>query len=488
MNVSSSLFQENHVFVARARRADYGLLAGCDFPELPSGAAVTVATAAVRDLLLGAGLDAARIGTASWNPLADLIAPGSTVLLKPNWVFHANGSGLGLDCLITHSAVIEAVLLYVLRALPGRVVLADAPVQGCDWSALVDAAGISKVVERQGGVAERQGTCFSLADLRLVKRAAGGRIDCESGAVRAEDYVLFDLAQRSALEPVTGPGTRFRVTMYDPAALERTHAPGRHQYLIAREALDADVVINLPKLKTHKKSGVTGALKNIVGINGHKAYLPHHRKGGSGQGGDCYEGRSALKGMAEEVLDVANRTASPRLRRILPLASYAAVRVARSLGQDTNLEGSWHGNDTVWRMCLDLQRALRFGRPDGTLAGVPQRAVLSITDAIVAGEGEGPLSPTPVPLRRLTMGMSTAAVDWVNALLMGFDPARIPLIRHAFDADALPLVEFAPWDVEVRVGAEMLAQEALPAEHPRAFCPPMGWAGMCELGSPGTGL
>jgi uncharacterized protein (DUF362 family) len=30
--------------------------------------------------------------------------------------------------------------------------------------------------------------------------------------------------------------------------------------------LQADVFINLPKPKTHKRAGITGAMKNLVGI------------------------------------------------------------------------------------------------------------------------------------------------------------------------------------------------------------------------------
>ena len=48
--------------------------------------------------------------------------------------------------------------------------------------------------------------------------------------------------------------------MYNPELLGENHSAGRHRYLIAREIIEADLVINLPKLKTHKKSGVTGAL------------------------------------------------------------------------------------------------------------------------------------------------------------------------------------------------------------------------------------
>lgn len=61
--------------------------------------------------------------------------------------------------------------------------------------------------------------------------------------------------------------------------MARAHHVGVHQYLLAKAVLEADVVINLPKLKTHKKAGVTCALKNLIGIHGNKEYSPHHRVG-----------------------------------------------------------------------------------------------------------------------------------------------------------------------------------------------------------------
>ena len=96
-------------------------------------------------------------------------------------------------------------------------------------------------------------------------------------------------------------------------AVHENHQIGRHRYLIAREIIEADLVINLPKLKSHKKSCVTGALKNLIGINGNKEFLPHHRKGGSESGGDCYEGGSSLKLAAENLYDFANRRPAGRL-------------------------------------------------------------------------------------------------------------------------------------------------------------------------------
>lgn len=45
---------------------------------------------AVEAMFKGLGLDRARAGTPEWNPLGDLIAPGSRVIVKPNLVSSKN--------------------------------------------------------------------------------------------------------------------------------------------------------------------------------------------------------------------------------------------------------------------------------------------------------------------------------------------------------------------------------------------------------------
>lgn len=432
----------------------------------------------VRALLEAWGLDAGHSGAPAWNPLGDLIAPGARVVLKPNWVLHENRSGAGLECLVTHPAVIEAVLEYVARTRPAEVVVGDAPVQGCDLAALWNWYGLDAMVARF----RERGLAVRAEDFRRTVRR--GRhfgdqqdIDCRDRAA----FVLFDLGKESLLEALSADAEKFRVTMYDPRLLGRTHGPGRHQYLVAREVIEADVVVNLPKLKTHCKSCITGALKNIVGINGNKEYLPHHRKGGAGGGGDCYPGNSWLKRRAEDLLDAANRRPAGIEQRWLGRAAELAVRGAAWMGDSADVEGSWYGNDTVWRTCLDLQRVLLYGRPDGTLAESPQRKVITITDAVLGGEGEGPLANTPVASGFLTAALDVAAAEWVHARLMGFDPQRIPLVREAFGKFPHPVTGLDPSEVMAMTDGEEVPAASLKPFGGRAFRPAKGWRGHCEL-------
>jgi uncharacterized protein (DUF362 family) len=470
--------RSNQVFCVNSPPRGYGVCEAVRTPEMPDDVAHTSSLAAIRNLFHQAGLDSRNFGSHDWNPLGDIIHEGDSVLIKPNWVHHINQAGAGLDCLVTHTDVIEAILRYALKARPRQIIIGDAPIQDCDLNSLLDATGVPEMVSR----VNTEGASVTVRDFRLV-RLPSGRIEGRKEATdrSMDDYVLFDLGPESRIEPITSGNNGFRVTKYDPAELEKTHARGTHRYLVAREAIEADVVINVPKLKTHKKSCMTGALKCMVGINGHKSYLPHHRKGGSGSGGDCYAGASHLKALSENLLDAINRSPSAAARYCLGRIALGARAAGKLLGVDGNLEGSWYGNDTIWRTCLDLQTILHYGVPDGLLNETPQRTVLTITDAIVAGEGEGPMSVTPVDLGMLTMGLSVAAVDWVNALLMGFDPSRIPLTREAFSANKYPLADFGPKEIRVCVDGREVSLGDIPGSSCRRFSPPKGWQGHCEL-------
>jgi uncharacterized protein (DUF362 family) len=107
--------------------------------------------------------------------------------------------------------------------------------------------------------------------------------------------------------------------------------------------------------------------------------------------------------------------------------------------------------------------------------------VISITDAIIGGEGEGPLANTPVPSGFITGALNPAAAEWVHARLMGFDPMKIPVVRESFGPFKYPLAEFSPDSIRVWVGSkEKFANDIVPFDG-RPFKPPRGWQGHCEL-------
>lgn len=382
---------------------------------------------------------------AEQGPFGKVIPRGARVLIKPNFVMHQNQGPWGLEPLVTHPSLIRATVEGVLRSEVSEVIIGDAPIQACDFERLLEVTGLDLWAEELMRADPR---FKGIRDLRRTTCAIVDGVRIASENLQPEDqFVLFDLGDDSLLEPITDDRKALRVTCYDPKLLAKTHAPGRHQYLVSRHVIEADVVINLPKLKTHKKAGVTCALKNLVGINGNKEYLPHHRLGGSDHGGDCYPGHSLIKRTSERIADAQNMTTSLAMGKVWHGAAVQLDRLMRLSGDQLGIEGAWSGNDTVWRMCLDLNRILLYGKPDATMSANIQRRVIHLTDAVIAGQGDGPLAPEPLPLRLILAGNNAAAMDFVGAHLLGYAPERIPIVREAFKPFSYPLTTFGPGDI-----------------------------------------
>ena len=372
------------------------------------------------------------------GPFGNCIPRGARVLVKPNWVLHRNEGRGGFEPLVTHASVISAVVTAALQAGASSVLVGDAPVQGCDFPKLMEASGTRRWAEP---LRARDTRFLGVRDFRrTVATMRDGVLEAEAERISLDQFVLFDLGAESMLEPISDDRGSFRVTQYDPAQLALTHRSGRHQYLVAREVVEADVIINLPKLKTHKKAGLTCALKNLIGINGNKEYLPHHRVGGLDAGGDCYPGNSYVKRALEYAYDQLNSAKSHAARRSWAAGARVLDKTRRFGGDEVGVEGSWSGNDTIWRTCLDLNRIVQYGTSNGELADSPVRTVIHVVDALIAGQADGPLAPDPLPLGLLLVGASAPAIDWVGAHLLGYSPQRIRTTREAFGTFRWPLV------------------------------------------------
>lgn len=413
-------------------------LASYDEPEQAPGPVAKALTAICKSL----GWSKAEGGL-----LGAVIPEGARVLVKPNFVVHKNEGTGGIDPLVTHPALIRQVVDAALRVNNSEVLVGDAPVQACDFAELLRETGLDQWADelraknaRFNGIRDlRRTTCVFKDGVRVA----------EENKISLEHFVLFDLGSDSLLEPVSTASNPFRVTCYDPRLMAKTHAPGRHQYLIAREVLEADVIINLPKLKTHKKAGLTCALKNLIGINGNKEYLPHHRIGGSQRDGDCYPGAGLTRRALEYTLDQQNMARSPAASRLWNEVIRNLNRALKLSGDELGVEGSWSGNDTIWRTCLDLNRIVLYGRADGTMSDAPERRILHIADAVIAGQGDGPLAPQPLPLGLVFASGNAAAMDYVGAELLGYEPQHIPVVRNAFNNFLWPLTCFTPSEVRL---------------------------------------
>jgi uncharacterized protein (DUF362 family) len=389
--------------------------------------------AGVRALLEGLGYDAARRGTSDWSPLSDLVAPGGTVVLKPNYVMHRHEEPGGLfEAVVTHAAVLRPLIDYALKAVggSGRVVVADAPQYDCDVEELLARTRLPELLLWYGDTLGRE---VEWRDLRLHfgRHEHGVVLERRQLAGDPEGYEVVDLGAASEFARMATPSVRrLRGADYDEQVTIAHHSGGRNEYLVARTVLGADLLINCPKIKTHKKSGVTLSMKNLIGVNGDKNWLPHYRAGFVSQDGDEFPAADSYARVRRLGGELARRLlkrglGGPVLRRL------RAAEEALGLGERAR-SGNWWGNDTIWRTCLDLNKIVYWGDERGRLDR-PRRRVLNVYDGIVAGEGRGPMAPGARAIGLLAAGEDPGAADVVLTWLLGFDWRRIPLLTHALE-------------------------------------------------------
>ena len=241
--------------------------------------------------------DAVASALAPLGGIAGVVQPGQRVLLKLN-LLSAHPPEAAVT---THPAVVKAVVREV-QARGAVAIVGDSPggvLSDAQYRALLETTGIWQVIEETG---------------------------CE--------WVNFNAVTEYSAE----------------------HARVFKRLPIATAALEADVIIGLPRLKTHQFMYYTGAVKLLYG------YLPGVAK-------------------AEYHLHAGKR------------------------------------RETFADLLLDIHDTLP--------------PALTVMDAVVGMEGNGPTHGTPRQVGLVLAGRSCTALDFVMAHLIGLDPPAVPTVRMA---------------------------------------------------------
>jgi len=224
--------------------------------------------------------------------MSAFVKPGQKVLIKPNLLAGKTPE----KAVTTHPEIVRAVIKLAQKA-GGEVSLGDSP-----------GIGSPENVARKSGilaVVEETGCRFAPFDTSVTIRPTGGTF---------------------------------------------------HQFEVAQEILDADVVINLPKLKTHQMMGLTCGIKNMFG---------------------------AVVGLRKPRL---------HLQAGIDKAFFALM---------------------LLELCETLAPAL------------------TIVDAVIGMEGEGPGSGDPVQIGVLLAGRHPQAVDTVATELVGLQANQVWIQQQA---------------------------------------------------------
>lgn len=450
------------------------------YPEYPFGNKYTASDngvyAAIRNLFYLLGLDKENFETKNWNPLKTLVSPGQRVVIKPNFVQERETEGQ-MECTVTHGSILRAIIDYIFIALDGcgEIVVADAPLVGADFGKIVKFAGLKEIARFYR---EAHGFNINIVDLRVEAVIYKGlivrryRLDGDP-----RGYRVVNLGNESAFTDAEHLSDRFRGSDYDKEETVLHHTGGRHEYFISQTVLDADAVFNVPKLKTHMKTGVTLNLKNMIGINGDKNWIPHFRIGDPRQNGDEFPNASMLRryeGVVEDRLKALAFSMPEWSLTLLGRLRSMQKSIARRYNLTPFRAGTWYGNDTLWRPILDLNTILFYGDKEGKMRAEKQRKYFSLIDGIIGGEGDGPLTPTPKPCGLIIGGENPIATDIVAIGAMGLDYRMIPKITKAMTLKRYPLIDFP--------------LEAIDFSHNISdwggispFLPAAGWQGHIEL-------
>ena len=254
---------------------------------------------------------AVRKAVSLTNSFETVAWEGARVLLKPNVALPARvGTGI-----VTDARVVEAVTKLVLERDPKKVVIGEGSSVGYDLPVRLDSVH-----------------CMETAGIVEVARKLG--------------VELIDLNRDE----------RLKVRVPDAFVMER--------FAIARTALEADVIISLPVIKTHIRTGITCGLKNMKGV------LPGDEKK-----------RTHKTGLDRAIVDL-NRVVKPTFTIVDGI---------------TGVQGAWGSqSDEVDRVPLNLIIAgsdvVAVDAVCATVAGFDVREILHIQGAAEANLGVCDLS------------------------------------------------------------------------------------------------
>ncbi len=418
-----------------------------------------------------------------------LFEPAKTagkIVLKPNLVREAHLERPGQwEYVITHPAVVSAVLRKVLSMMPsgGRISIIDGP----EFSSSFEKILSYYPIEVWKAEAAEKNVEIEIIDLRdevwiddgnvVVKRSKNsGDPRGSTQSDLTEDLSEFHNHIRSK-KGYYGADSDIEET-------NRAHNGKNNFYRVSRTVIECDLFINLPKLKTHKKAGITCCLKNLVGINTYRNYLPHCSLGLHEEGGDQFYlsgTKQRIEGALMPLIHQYIRT-SPVLSRFFSPFMRLGKKIFGN-NRETIRGGAWYGNDTIWRMILDINKVLMYSNPDGALRpDKPEfrKKYIAVVDAIICGEGNGPKIPDPKKMNYIIQGKNPAVVDAVCAELMGFDYLKIPVITNAFKISKYRIVTTDLNEIKVLIDGREYVIPEIPANSKSLFKASNGWLNHIE--------
>jgi hypothetical protein len=327
------------------------------------------------------------------NPLADLIedvdGDGTIeIMINPNHVNAIPDQGGHRSPVYSHPATIRPLIDMLALAGAQQIRVGDGSDPTGDYfTTRADPMGFTESYFNQLS-ALWPGVTVSRIDLQNLDQWSWADLGADAGASGASAYFgsgyqSNDLA-KAHMTDVSEP----YFNAIDPHGRP---GPGPDNCIgwqaITDHLFEADVVVDLAKLKVHHYGINTAVLKNWVGVTMTSTY------------------------------DMGWRN---------------WCRIAHERYQPTDYEKVF-GNDIMWREVVDVHRAVLYWNA-GAVQTTPQRRYLCILDAINCAERYhvgGPEDPWHHWLHTVLAGVDPVAIDAVGARLQRFDFRKVPIVNNA---------------------------------------------------------
>lgn len=415
----------------------------------------------------------------------DNIQKGNNVVIKPNFVQEKDSRSEEWEQVITHPAIITAVIQLLCEKLngSGSIIIADAPMCATRFDKLLAHYPIGrwKQICKEGHL------IFQIIDLRDEEWWIASNNAIIKKAQLPGDPLgktLCNLRNDSSEFYGKKAGKGFYGADYDSDETNKAHDGENNWYSVSKTVMLADVFINLPKMKCHRKAGITCCLKNLIGINTNKNYLPHHSNGTPDEGGDQYDKAGPSQKIEGKLSHIFMKIVSKFTFLRPALVPVKSIGLLLFGGKNSKIRGGgWYGNDTLWRTIIDLNKVLFYGDPDGQLREKkdPYKQYIAIVDGIIAGEGNGPLEPDRKDCGYILAGVNPVSVDCVAAFLMGFDYKKIPMINNCFYIKKYQITDFDYDDIRCIIDDnKRMTINDIPSKYVTPFRAASGWAGHIE--------
>lgn len=185
------------------------------------------------------------------------------MFIKRKVVRHYHLDHKDVPSVIIHASVLQPILDYVCIALKnqGRIIIGDSQVTEGVFDAAMAASQMDDLLGWYRHQTPNPIDCLDLRINRSVRTRLYGDWGRKNVEVDQRGYHFVDLAGQSYSRDIVP--AKLRISTASHKNMYKHHSDGRHECLFPNSALQSDAVISIAKLRTHRRTAISVALKNF---------------------------------------------------------------------------------------------------------------------------------------------------------------------------------------------------------------------------------